>query len=39
MFFIHNRLFINNELNEIKKDKKFLNQWQNLLEIRCSWRP
>ncbi len=32
MFFIHNRLFINNELNEIKKDKKFLNQWQNLLK-------
>jgi hypothetical protein len=32
MFFIHNRLFINNELNEIKKDKKFLNQWKNLLK-------
>jgi hypothetical protein len=32
MFFIHNRLFINNELNEIKKDKKFLGQWKKLLK-------
>jgi hypothetical protein len=32
MFFIHNRLFVNNELNEIKKDKKFLNRWQDLLK-------
>jgi hypothetical protein len=32
MFFIHNRLFIKNELNEIKKDKFFFTQWRNLLE-------
>jgi len=32
MFFIHNRLFIKNELNEIKKDKIFYIQWKNLLK-------
>jgi hypothetical protein len=32
MFFIHNRLFIRNELNEIRKDKKFFIQWKNLLK-------
>jgi hypothetical protein len=32
MFFIHNRLFIRNELNEIRKDKKFFIQWRNLLK-------
>ena len=32
MFFIHNRLFIKNELNEIKKDKLFFTQWRNLLK-------
>ena len=32
MFFIHNRLFIKNELNEIKNDKKFFIQWKYLLK-------
>ena len=32
MFFIHNRLFIKNELNEIKEDKLFFTQWRNLLK-------
>jgi hypothetical protein len=32
MFFIHNRLFIKNELDEIRKDKKFLFLWKNLLK-------
>ena len=32
MFFIHNRLFIKNELNEIKKDKNFFIQWKKLLK-------
>ena len=32
MFFIHNRLFIKNELNEVKKDKIFYIQWKNLLK-------
>ena len=32
MFFIHNRLFIKNELNEIKKDKNFFPLWKNLLK-------
>jgi hypothetical protein len=32
MFFIHNRLFIKNELDEIIKDKKFLFLWKNLLK-------
>jgi hypothetical protein len=31
MFFIHNRLFIKNELNEIREDKLFFTQWRNLL--------
>ena len=32
MFFIHNRLFIRNELNDIKKDKNFFIKWKNLLK-------
>ena len=32
MFFIHNRLFIKNELNEIKNDKKFFFLWKNLIK-------
>jgi len=32
MFFVHNRLFIKNELNEIRKDKNFFTQWKNLLK-------
>jgi hypothetical protein len=32
MFFIHNRLFIKNELNEIKNDKNFFIQWKYLLK-------
>jgi hypothetical protein len=32
MFFIHNRLFIKNELNEIRKDKNFFIQWKKLLK-------
>ena len=32
MFFIQNRLFIKNELNEIKNDKKFFIQWKYLLK-------
>ena len=32
MFFIHNRLFIKNELNEIKKDKNFFPLWKKLLK-------
>ena len=32
MFFIHNRLFIKNELGEIRKDKKFFSLWKNLLK-------
>jgi hypothetical protein len=32
MFFIHNRLFIKNELNELRKDKKFFFKWENLLK-------
>jgi hypothetical protein len=32
MFFIHNRLFIKYELNEIKKDKNFIPLWKNLLK-------
>jgi hypothetical protein len=32
MFFIHNRLFIKKELNEIIKDKNFYVQWKNLLK-------
>jgi hypothetical protein len=31
MFFIHNRLFIKNELNEIRNDKKFHFLWKNLI--------
>lgn len=32
MFFIHNRLFIKNELNEIREDKFYFTQWKNLLK-------
>jgi hypothetical protein len=32
MFFIHNRLFIKNELNEIRKDRKFFFLWKNLMK-------
>jgi hypothetical protein len=32
MFFIHNRLFIKNELNEIRNDKKFFFLWKNLIK-------
>tara|TARA_B110000977_G_scaffold147507_1_gene186943 strand:- start:879 stop:1829 length:951 start_codon:yes stop_codon:yes gene_type:complete len=31
MFFVHNRLFINNELRELRKDKNYWNRWKNLL--------
>lgn len=32
MFFIHNRLFIKNELREIKNDTKRFSQWKKLLQ-------
>ena len=32
MFFVHNRFFINNELGELRKDKKHWNRWRNLLD-------
>ena len=32
MFFIHNRLFIKNELDEIRNDKKFFFLWKNLIK-------
>jgi hypothetical protein len=32
MFFIHNRLFIKNELDEIRNDKKFFFLWKNLMK-------
>jgi hypothetical protein len=31
MFFTHNRLFIYNELRELREDKKNWNRWENLL--------
>jgi hypothetical protein len=32
MFFIHNRLFIKNELDEMRRDKKFFFLWKNLIK-------
>jgi hypothetical protein len=32
MFFTHNRLFIYNELRELREDKKNWNKWKNLLD-------
>jgi hypothetical protein len=32
MFFIHNRLFIKNELDEIRNDRNYFSQWKNLLK-------
>lgn len=39
MFFTHNRLFIYNELRELREDKKNWNRWKNLLNEDMAGDP